>query len=239
MVKPYHSIPGWRGSITKQYPLWQHSFFGWLVPALIAITLMVVVLLYGEAKDPVIAKVITVLACGGIFTICFAGLLIQLSARWDVLSSMVSAHDYGTRNVPIPIAFCIRPGISSQDEVDAYSFCLQVSDEAGFIIRLTNAYQTKRPKEYEGTWAQPIVFVNVKSRGKVKFWDGFAKVMRRVRGFQRGNWIEVEWLGEDTTRKLVLHELAHVICSASGLGTTTQQQHDIMKEVSSGQERKK
>jgi len=219
-------------SVMAHYPLWKHSFFGWLAPALLVAVFTPIVVIYGTAEDKLVADIITILAGAGVFGICVAGVVIQLVARWGVLRSVIAARDYGTRRVPMPIAYRAHPNILEEDEIDVYDFCLRLADEISFILNLANAYKARYPLGYNARWSQPIVFVTLKQEGTVSFWDRFAKTVRRVRGFQRGNWIEVEWTGdEEHTRRLIRHELAHVLCSAGGLGATTQQQHDIIKEV--------
>jgi len=231
---------GWRGPVSDYYPLWKHSFFGWLVPALLVATLTVLGVVYGKAEDPVLASVILVLAGSGVVILCGAGLLTQLWARYSVLSHVLVARDYGgCPDMPtvcctssrMPIAFRIEPYLDLDDSLHAYTLCNRIVDEAGFVSALTKGFKDWGPTEYNYRWCQPIVFVTIKSPGRVTFWDGFAKILRRARGLQRGNWVEVEWLGEEATRKLILHELAHVICSASGWGTTDAQQHKVMEDA--------
>ena len=213
------------------YKIWKWSLLGWLIPALISITFGILIL-FNLSNNTIIGITIGLIASFGITAICITGFLIEIFLRWRVIKYIHITTSF--REVGI-IAFRIDPQIKGKNRENAMNFLKDLVIEKDFLTQIRNSYALAEYLIPSGIFA-PITFVTLKLIGTVELvYKGKAK---RCRGFQRGNWCEVEWHKPHICKSLIEHELQHVILTKMFPKSSEWKQHQIMEEVARIRENK-
>lgn len=221
------------------YSLWIWPMFGFAIPGVLALVLMVVLGVYAGDNET-IGVIIGYAATITIAAICAMGLGIQLYQRHEVRKKVDTFVNYDvgverissqwpTQYEPKPIAFR-RDGVKQTSLWLRFMAGIDKVSPVNFLIAEVEdkLRDTGIRLKYKG-W-QPITFVTFKPEGKV-FWE-WRGLRRRCRGIAKSHWCEVEWSNDlQRVRSLLVHELAHVILSASFPSMGTAQQHNVMRQA--------
>ena len=203
------------------YPLYTWGMLGWLLPSLVALTLLILTLVF-VGDNPGIGTTIGVVSAMGVWTICVMALYLQIDSRYRVLDKVVGFKDYFGYSRSRPVAF--RSELPSPNP-DFDAFMQEVLGDETLIPNLEDAYKKRGILVGADAWL-PVTFVTFKLPGTVTWTEN--GVYKRARGVQIGHWCEVEWLGAARTKSLLMHELSHVLLSECHPYLDESKQHEMI-----------
>jgi hypothetical protein len=212
-------------TLKQCYPLWKLEMLGFIVPALLAITVFIATCFNINNNDPV-GIAIALISSGVMAVLLTAAFFVQWLARKSLLDSVFIFKDMCPDKTFLPLPLAVRSEGIEDKTLIAY-FERLLSNGRFITDGVINKLNQHVGINYGAL--RPLTIVTVKPIGKVFFTTLHGLVMR-ARGMQYGRWIQIEWYPEnkERTKDLLIHELAHLFISSANFKMSEEAQHAIM-----------